>query len=141
MQHLLLSASLLEVFFFFTLFAPPLFRISSCQLEPSLLLLPLFSNLSLAHNFCRHMEHTCETHTPPPPKVHSLTAYHSDHLRWLRSPPSPPSTPRHIVTGMLVASYMTSVVPLHCYQFLYLRISSNFPFYLLVLLVSGRLPC
>ena len=45
------------------------------------------------------------------------------------------------MTGMLVASYMTSVVPLHCYQFLYLRISSNFPFYLLVLLVSGQLSC
>ena len=44
---------------------------------------------------------------------------------------------RHAVTGMLGVSYLVSVIPLYSYQFMYLRVSSNYPFYLLVLLVSG----
>ena len=173
-------ASLLPLKFF----APLLFRISCCQLELSLPLLPLSSNLSLAHNFCQHTEHTCKTppkcslfnncisfkshcsspsSSPSPPlllfslspsplllsclfPLSSLSLLSSSPASSPSppspsSPPSPPSIPRHVVMGMLVARYMTSVVPLHCYQFLYLRISSNFPFYLLVLLVSGQLSC
>lgn len=42
------------------------------------------------------------------------------------------------MTGMLAGSYLVSVIPLYSYQFLYLRVSSNYPFYLLVLLVSSR---
>jgi len=39
---------------------------------------------------------------------------------------------------MLAGSYLVSVIPLYSYQFLFLRVSSNYPFYLLVLLVSSR---
>ena len=70
------------------------------------------------------------SHRPSQGALSSLATLHSDVIV------PPLSAPRHVVAGMLVANYMTSVVPLHCYQFLYVRVSSNFPFYLLVLLVG-----